>query len=65
MPRPWMLYALILGTGIAYVSLQGQMTWPQRIVFGLASALLIWRLVHKSRMAIKVDQESQGGQAAK
>jgi len=65
MPRPWTLYALVLGAGIAYVSLQGHMTWPQRIVFGLAFALLIWRLVHKSRMAIKAEHESQNARAAK
>jgi hypothetical protein len=53
MPRPWMIFAWVLSMGLANALIQEHLSWPQRIVLGLASALMLWRLVHKFRMARK------------
>ncbi len=59
MLRPWMIFAWVLGLGLANALAQEHLTWPQRIVFGLASALMLWRLVHKLRMARKSMREAR------
>jgi hypothetical protein len=59
MPRPWTIFAWVLGIGLANALVQEHLTWPQRIIFGLASVLMLWRLVHKLRMARKSMREAR------
>ena len=59
MPRPWMVFSYVLGIGVANALVQEHLTWPQRIVLGLGSALMVWRLVHKLRKASKAMRETQ------
>ena len=59
MPRPWLIFPCVLGIGLANAFVQEHLTWPQRIILGLASALMIWRLVHKLRKASKSLRETR------
>ena len=59
MMRPWMLFSVMIGLGLAYVRLQGYLTWPQALVFGLCFLLVCWRLVHKSRKGLSAMRDSR------
>jgi hypothetical protein len=59
MPCPWMIFTWILGIALANAFVQEHLSWPQRIVLGLASALMLWRLVHKLRKASQSLRESK------
>jgi len=41
MPRPWTIFAWVLGIGLANAFVQAHLTWPQRIILGSASALML------------------------
>jgi hypothetical protein len=59
MPRPWTIFAWVLGIGLANAFVQAHLTWPQRIILGSASALMLWRIVYKVRKASKSMPEAQ------
>jgi hypothetical protein len=59
MHRPWTIFAWVLGIGLANALVQEHLTWPQRIILGIASALMLWRLVHKLRKASQSLRESK------